>query len=257
MAEADGPSEDAFFGGRLVVSQPRRGHRSGTDAVLLAMSAPATAGEIVDIGAGVGVVGLGAALRSPGASVTLVETAPDLAALAEANRARAGRAGRVIVADILNARARRAAGLADGQAALALTNPPFHAAGRVRAPADAGRALAHVLPAEARRGAPLALWIRACLALLAPGGAFRMIHRADALGPTLEAIGGRIGALRILPVHPRADAPATRLLLAGVKGARAPLAILPGLVLHEAGGGFTACARAIAAGEAHLFENAP
>ena len=39
--------------------------------------------------------------------------------------------------------------------------------------------------------------------------------------------------LRLKPVLPRADAPAIRLLLSGRKASRAPLAILPGLTLHD------------------------
>jgi hypothetical protein len=45
MSEADAAiAEDAFLGGRIRLRQPRRGHRAGTDAVLLAaLAAPAAA----------------------------------------------------------------------------------------------------------------------------------------------------------------------------------------------------------------------
>src|SRR5436305_2101011 len=78
--------------------------------------------------------------------------------------------------------------------------------------------------------------IVAGLALLAPGGRFQMIHRADALGAVLAAFGERIGAVAIRPVHPRADAAAIRVLVGGIKGSRAPLTLLPGLTLHEPSG---------------------
>ena len=39
--------------------------------------------------------------------------------------------------------------------------------------------------------------------MLAPGGRFLMIHRPDALGAILAGIGGRLGALALLPVHRR------------------------------------------------------
>jgi tRNA1(Val) A37 N6-methylase TrmN6 len=255
MAEDDETSLDAFFGGRVRILQPRRGARSGLDAVLLAAAAPATTGEIVDVGSGAGVVGLGAALRAPAARLTLVEIEPGMAGLARANLQSNGLAGRgrVVECDVSTPRARRAAGLLDGAAAVVLTNPPYYAAGRVRPPADAARALAHVMPAAGSGEAALAAWLRACLALLAPGGEFRMVHRADALGPALAAIGGRLGSLRVLPVHPRADAPATRILLAGRKGARGPLALAPGLVLHDADGAPTARLSRLSAGAEALF----
>ena len=100
--------------------------------------------------------------------------------------------------------------------------------------------------------APLAGWIRACLALLAPGGTFVMIHRPDALPAILAAADSRLGALALLPVHPRADAPAHRLLVSGRKGSKAPLRIVPGLVLHGADGRLTPEADALHRGERRL-----
>ena len=40
-------TEDAVLGGRLRLRQPRRGHRVGHDAILLAAAVPARAGETV------------------------------------------------------------------------------------------------------------------------------------------------------------------------------------------------------------------
>ena len=57
-------SEDDFLGGKLRLKQPKRGHRAGHDAVLLAAATPAKPGErVVDLGAGVGVAGLAVASR--------------------------------------------------------------------------------------------------------------------------------------------------------------------------------------------------
>ena len=57
--------------------QPKRGHRVGTDAALLVAAAgDARQGRIVDVGAGVGAVGLALAERNPLASVDLVESTP-------------------------------------------------------------------------------------------------------------------------------------------------------------------------------------
>src|SRR6185295_6093216 len=87
---------DAVLGGRLLLKQPRRGHRVGHDALLLAAACPARARErVVDLGAGVGAAGLALALRVDGAEVTLVEVDPDLAALAAENARVNGLAARV------------------------------------------------------------------------------------------------------------------------------------------------------------------
>jgi tRNA1(Val) A37 N6-methylase TrmN6 len=243
-----------FLGGRLQLAQALRGHRVGMDAALLAAAAPREVeGLLLDAGAGVGAVGLAAARLAPRLEVGLIEIAPAATAMARRNIALNGleARARLYEADLLSPAARREAGLVDETAAFVLTNPPFHAAGRVRVSPDPGRALAHVA------AAPLGDWTRACLALLAPGGGFAMIHRADALGECLAALEGRLGALRILPVAPRAGAAAGRIVVSGVKGSKAPLALLAPLVLHEADGAFTPLADAIFRGEASLPGNPP
>ena len=56
---------DAVLGGRLSLRQPRRGHRFGHDAILLAAATDARSGQhAVELGAGVGAAGL--ALAKPG-----------------------------------------------------------------------------------------------------------------------------------------------------------------------------------------------
>jgi tRNA1(Val) A37 N6-methylase TrmN6 len=51
--------------------------------------------------------------------------------------------------------------------------------------------------------------------------------------------------VELLPLWPRAGVQAKRVLLRARKGARSPARVLPGLVLHEADGRFTAAAEAI------------
>ena len=249
---ADGLSSDAWFGGRLTLLQPKGGHRVGSDAALLAAAAAPTDGRVVDVGAGVGAVGLALASRHERLAADLVEIDSGLARLAADNAATNGLAGRVRVLeiDIRDARARREAGLADDAAEAVVTNPPFFDAREVRTSPDAARARAHVFSADAADVAPLIGWIRASLAILKPGGRLTMIHRPEALGAILEGAGNRIGALALLPVFPRQGASAHRLLVSGVKGSRAPLRIAPALVLHQDDGRLTGEADAIHRGEA-------
>src|SRR3954467_1857941 len=66
-------TDDAVLGGRLRLLQPRRGHRFGHDAILLAAATQARAGEhAVEFGAGVGAAGLALAARCPDVRVTLI-----------------------------------------------------------------------------------------------------------------------------------------------------------------------------------------
>lgn len=250
MADLAPDTADAFLGGRLRLYQPSSGHRAGTDTVLLAASVPATAsGLAIDVGAGVGAVGLAAALAAPGLRIALLELESALAALARANVAANRLDGRAFVAhaDLLSPDSCRAAGLEPASADLVLTNPPFLSGDKARISPDAGKAKAHVIGAGG-----LVAWIHACLALLKSGGTFLIIHRADALAEILQSLSIAVGALVLLPIHPSDNRPATRILVRGLKGRRTPLTVAPALVLHGENGAFTPQAEALHRGEARL-----
>lgn len=237
-------TDDAVLGGRLRLLQPRAGHRVGHDAILLAAATPARAGEHgVDLGAGVGAAGLALACRVPGLRVTLVEIDERLARLAAENARRNDLADRVraVALDVgASAHAFADVGLPPGSADLVILNPPFNDPRHHQVSPLAMRRRAHV----ATR-ADLARWIACAARLLRPGGSLTMIVRADALSPTLESLGASFGGTTILPVHAKADAAAIRVIIGAVKGSRAPLRLLPGLVLHEPDGRGTGQAEAV------------
>ncbi|MCW5719192.1 MAG: methyltransferase [Bauldia sp.] len=247
---------DAFLGGRVEAVQPAAGHhRSGLEAVLLgaAIAADAT-GRVIDLGAGAGVAGLCAAVRAPGTEVTLVEREPELLAAASAALRRP--ANRALASRIALARldittdgeaARGAEGVLREQAAIVLTNPPFRPEGAVRASPHPARAAAHV----AEGG--LDPWFRFAAWALRPGGALVAILPAASLYEALEGLAGRFGDGAVLPIHPRRDEPALRILVAARKGSRAPLSLLPGLFLHD-GPRYTPAAEAILRGEVGISD---
>ena len=229
---------DAFLGGRLIMAQPRHGYRAGLDAVLLAAAVPSgrpgQALSVLDLGAGVGVVGLCIATRLAAATVTLLETQPLLVRLAVANVERHGLAPRirVIAADVHDAPQHLLArGLEADTFDHVVCNPPFDIEGHGRAPPNAVKARSHAMAAG-----ELERWARVLARYCRPAGMVSMIHRADALGAVLAALDRRFGGLRVLPLHPRAGEPATRVIVQGIKGSRAPLVLRSGLVLHNADG---------------------
>lgn len=244
-------SDDAVLGGRLVLRQPRTGHRVGHDAILLAAATEAGgAGPAVELGAGVGAAGLALARRVTELSVTLVEIDPALGALAEHNAARNGLAGRVRVA-VLDVTAPDGAfaneGMPGGSAACVLMNPPFNDPARQNVSPDPQRRLAHAAPAET-----LAQWVRRATWLLAPSGVLTLIWRADGLGDVLSALGAGFGGITVLPVYPRPDAAAIRILVRAIKGSRAPLSLARGLTLNDANARPTAETEAVLRGEESL-----
>ena len=98
-------------------------------------------------------------------------------------------------------------------------------------------------------GAALASWIAASLAMLAPGGRFVMIHRPDALGAILAAIGGRLGGLALLPVYPALGASAHPPARLGGEGLEGAVASRAGAHPARGDGRLTAEADAIHRGE--------
>jgi FkbM family methyltransferase len=245
-ASIDRATDDAFLGGALHVLQPRSGYRAGLDAVMLASAVPAVEGKpirVLDLGAGVGTAGLCLARRIEAAEVTLFEREPALARLAEENITRNGLSSRVRVAEGevgLSASALRKLGLAEESFDHVMANPPYHARDEGTQAKDALKAGAHAM-----EEAELAAWARFMARMAAPGGGVTVIHKAEALIRLLSVLDGRFGGLLVLPLHPRAGAPAHRVLVQGVKGSRAPPALLSGFVLHAAGNAFTPEAQAV------------
>lgn len=223
-------SEDAVLGGRLRLRQPLRGHRVGHDAMLLAAFTAARAGEYaVDLGAGVGGAGLALARRVAGLKVTLVEIDPDLAALAAANAELNALAERVtaVACDAEDAAALAAAGLLAGSVDRVLMNPPFNDPRRQNVSPDPRRRLAHV----AEPGL-LGRWLASAARLLKPQGVLTLIWRADGLDDVRAVLAPAFGGPTVLPVYPRAGAPAIRVLVRATKGAIGAAAEEPGLVLN-------------------------
>ena len=245
-AEEAGTDVVALLGGRVRLRQATRGYRAGLDAALLAAAVEAAPGErVVELGCGAGGALLPAAVRCAGAAFTGVERDPAAAALARANVALNGLESRVQV---------RGGAVGDGFAALdaprfdaAFANPPFF---------DDPSALRP--PAPERRGAWMAddglgAWCAWLLSAVRDGGRVTLVHRADRLGDLLAALSAGAGGLAVRPVHPFADAPAKRVLVRAVRGARAPLRLLPPLVLHARdAAGHTAEADEVLRGDAAM-----
>jgi tRNA1(Val) A37 N6-methylase TrmN6 len=244
-AEAEAElTDDAVLGGRLQLKQPRRGHRFGHDAILLAAATAARAGEhAIDLGAGVGTSGLALAQRVTGLVVTLVEIDEKLVALAAENACRndLGHRVKALALDVAApAQAFAAAGLGPGCAARVLMNPPFNDSARTNVSPDARRRLAHAAPRET-----LAVWVATAARLLAPSGVLTLIWRADRLREVTAALTGEFAVDAILPVYPRPAAAAVRVLVRAVKGGEGAPALLPGLVLNDEAGRPTPEAEAV------------
>ena len=223
-------STDRLLGGRVVFTQPVSGYRAAIDPVLLAAAAGVPK-RALDLGCGAGAAMLCLLSRAPGVEAAGVERDPAMAALARANAAANGFAARVIQSDI--------ADFAGTGFDLVMANPPYLEAARADPSPHPGKRAADV---ESDR--TLAEWVAAAAKAASPKGRILFVQRADRLDDLLGAMAG-LGEIVVFPLWPREGEPAKRVLVRARVGARTPLVVAPGLVLHDADGKFTARADAI------------
>lgn len=217
-------TDDAILNGRLRLLQPKRGHRFGHDAILLAAAVPAQPGErVAEFGAGVGAASLALLARVPDVDVTLFEIAPALGALAQENIVRNGFSdrARTVVQDVT-------ALLDAGPFDHVLMNPPFNDS-RLQPSPDHGRRLAHAAGPEL-----LPRWIDSARTVLRDYGTVAVIWRAEGLTEVLGALADGFGAVAVLPIHPAPGRAAIRVIVVARKGGTAPMRTLPPLVLNDA-----------------------
>jgi tRNA1Val (adenine37-N6)-methyltransferase len=233
----DGATVDTLLRGRVTLFQPERGFRSSLDPLLLARFLAPPFGRFLDIGCGTGALSFALAAIDPESTGVAVEIQPRLARLAAAGRERNGLTARLemVEGDVRRLSARLGAARFD----LVATNPPFRPiAGGVASP-DEERALANHEVALT-----LDQWLDVAAAAVRPAGRVGVVYAADRLPELLAGLAARaLQPVRLRCVHPRADRPAGRVLVEAQRASRRPLAIEPPLVVHEAGGGFTAEAR--------------
>jgi len=257
LAQPQDFTVDAFHRGDFHLVQPRKGHRAGMDAMMLAAAVPSLfAGRIADLGAGAGAAGLAVISRCTSAKAVLVEREPEMAdyarkSLALEQNARIARRAEVLEADVtLGGKARAAAGLADDSFDFAIMNPPFNERAD-RASPDEMRRAAHVMEDHL-----FDRWLKTASAIVRPRGGLALIARPQSLLAILAALEGRFGDAQIVPIHPRPDEPAIRIVLRAVQGSRAALSLMPALFVHDVDGrAFGAHADAISNGRATLFND--
>lgn len=242
-AERDGDvTDDLLLDGRVKFTQPASGYRVGIDPVFLAAAVPARNGErVLDVGAGAGAAALCLAARVPGVRVVGLDSERTMVRIAAANAKANGMAERVeFFLGNLTAPPIR---LTPASFDHVMANPPFVAVGGGNASPNPAKAAATMEDAAVG----LDEWLRFCLLMVRPKGSVTLIHRADRLRDLLNGLAGKVGDLSIFPLWPNGDGrtPAKRILVSGRRSGGGPLTVMPGLVLHETDGRYTAAAERI------------
>jgi tRNA1Val (adenine37-N6)-methyltransferase len=221
-------TEDALFGGSLVLFQPPRGtgYRTNVDALLLAAFATArtVAPVAFDLGAGVGAVGLVLLRLGAVRRVVFVEIDPRAASLSRRNldaNAWSDR-GEVVRGDV-----REVARSRQGEAALVVCNPPYSMPGRGRVPAAQARA----------RSGEVGPFVEAARQVAGKRARVCFVYPAQELGMLLATLAAEgLHAKRLRFVHGRPDRPARVALVEARASRPGGLSVLAPLVERVPGG---------------------
>ncbi len=232
-------SDDAFLGSQLQILQPKVGYRAGIDAVFLAASTPALPGEtVLEIGAGVGVASLCLAKRVPGLQITGLEIQKNLVTIAKENVRRNGLQDNVSIleGDLFKIPKQ----LSQLNFDHVIVNPPYYQEGNSIGAPNRSKFIATVVT-----GMTIEDWVAFALRRLKPNGCFTLIYLSEQLDRLLSCIKPKAGKTKIFPLWPKATSSASRVIISSIKGSEAPVCLLPGLVLHQPGGRYTAEAESV------------
>jgi tRNA1Val (adenine37-N6)-methyltransferase len=219
--------------GVVQIAQPAKGHRFTLDSILLAdFCRIKPKDRVLEPGAGTGIISLLLAKKHPRTYFTAVEVQPQLADLCEQNIVDNSLDGRITV--IARDLRKLSKTLGQGSLSVIVANPPYIKEGTGRSSPHAARQIA-----RHDRAASLDAWLN-LHRFLKNGGKYFIIFPAARLAELVVLMKRRMLELkRLRLVHPYRDKPASLVLLEAVKEGGSGLEVLPPLIVHEPGGGYT------------------
>ncbi|QEM69125.1 methyltransferase [Geobacter sp. FeAm09] len=234
MERATDETTDELRAYDLRIHQPKDGYRFSLDPLLLCdFAEAASAGRIMDLGTGCGIIPLVLARKAPGASLVGVEFQEAAAGLAMRNVAHNGLRERIgiVCDDILSLRGRFPVSSFD----LVTANPPYRKPGSGRISPRAGRDLA-----RHESSAGLYDFLSVAKYLVKPSGAICFISHPSRLAEFVCGAGElKLALLGLRMVHDCAAAPATMFLARLAKGRKGDTVVLPPLILRDEQGGYS------------------
>ena len=271
--------ETTLLRGRVKLLQPKIGFHASTDSVFLAAAVPVPKsplplgegqGEgtiraskvpssqpsprgrggyrILDVGCGVGTVGLCALARNKTISLTGLDIQPELIDLARQNAVLNGveDQARFFSGDIKAEKHTE-----DNTFNIVVMNPPYLESGTHTPSPEKIKATSH---GEGASGASLADWIKYAHRKLKQGGHLVLIHRADRLDDVIVELEKKrwFGSVVVYPLWSHAGEDAKRVIVQARKERYAPIVLKPGMVIHRVDGKYTKEAEAVLSDAASL-----
>ncbi len=228
---------------RVILYQAQDGFRTSLDSVMLAAACPAQEGDsILDLGCGVGSAGICVLERVKNTSLTGVDIQDDHIDIAKKNAEINNITNRIVFtcADIR-------ASNEFGPHNHVICNPPYKdAGGYVHSPSvSKAKAMGHYDDAQ-----NLQDWITCAWNHIKGQGSLTLIHEAGRTDTILHALysskgGRRFGNVEIIPLFPKSEMPAKRVIVRAYKHKKSPASILPGLIVHKDNGDYSEAAEQV------------
>ncbi|MDR2794781.1 MAG: methyltransferase [Holosporaceae bacterium] len=223
-------TKDYILRGKLSLLQPKHGYRVAIDPIILAGFVALQHGQsVLDVGCGVGTISLILKLRNPSATITAIDVDPDICDICLRNARENS-----INLDVVNIGIENFHGnqFYNGKTFdHIVTNPPFFS--RESSRISDARLLANFETIK------LSDWISFCLRKLKNGGMLHIIHHASRISDILSSLDKKVGSIEIIPIFPKKNMDAIRIIVHGKKGSRKSTKITSGLILHDNDGNFS------------------
>lgn len=234
--------ETTLLRGRVNLLQPQVGFHASIDAVFLAAAALVKDRfKVLDVGCGVGSVGLCITSRNKTISLTGIDIQKELVDLAHQNAALNGVADRCrfFQGDIKKEKI-----IENNYFNAVVMNPPYLTAATHPLSPDPIKATSH---GESASDTTLVNWIKYSHLKLKQGGTLTMIHRADRMGDIIHSLTHKkwFGSLVIYPLCPHAGENAKRIIVSARKERYAALVLKSGMIVHKPDGSYTDAAHKI------------
>ncbi len=224
---------------RVLLHQVDGGFRTSMDSVMLAAACPAKEGQtILDLGCGVGSAGLCVLKRVNGTTLTAIDIQDDHIEVAQKNADLNNFTNRIILkcADIRNTK--------DLDLDLydhVIANPPYKdAAQYIHSPSSAkAKAMGHF-----EDGQTLQDWITCAWNHIKGQGSLTMIHEAGQTDMLIHTLfspkgGRRFGSVEIIPLYPKENVAAKRVIIRAYKHKKSCATIHHGIIMHKNNGEHT------------------
>ncbi len=221
----------------LALYQAPNGFRTSMDSIMLGAACPAKAGQsVLDLGCGVGSAGLCVLKRIDSATLLGIDIQQDHIEIAKKNAQINNMEYR---AKFLTYDIRQELDI--GSFDHVICNPPYKEAGAHRlspSPAKA-RAMGHL-----DDDMDLQNWITTAWLHIKGQGSLTIIHEAGKTDSILHSLyskngGQRFGGVEIIPLYPKQNVPAKRVIIRAYKHKKSPATLHHGIIMHDSEGNHT------------------